>query len=179
MKYIITNHSKQRRPHHSIKEDKFLLNWMKAFDNKFNFSSLKINSAYKIHYKSNTIIIKRKKENIVVLITFRGFPDSIEKFDFDKLIFREVENRDARLLAIHRINFNGKIVKCGRVLRNTQTKEKYRLTLKKSLDVKFKIPCFEEYIDFNNFKDIEQFVNKDVNDGLFYLNQFERRKTRL
>lgn len=176
MNYILTKHSKQRRPHHPIKEDQYLINWLKAFDEKYDFSTLKIDGAYKIYIGYNTAIIKRKHKNNITLITFRGFKAPIEKFNFDSLKIREVENRDAILKPIYRINYNNRTIKCGKIVKNTKTKDKYRLCLKKTLDVKFVIPDFKEDIYFNTFNEIEQFVTKNMDDEKYYLNQFERKE---
>ena len=175
MNYILTNHAKQRRPHHTIKEDQYLIDWLEAFNKKYNFSSLKIGGAYKIYIGYNTAIIKRKHKNNIILITFRGFKTPIEKFNFDSLKIRETENRDAILKPIYRINYNKKTIKCGKIVKNTKTKDKYRLCLKKNLDIKFIIPDFEEDIYFNTFDEIEQFVTKCIDDEKYYLNQFERK----
>ena len=175
MNYIFTKHAKQRRPHHPIKEDQYLINWLNAFDKKYDFSSLKIDGAYKIYIGYNTAIIKRKPKDNIVLITFRGFKIPIENFDFDSLKIRETQNRDAILKPIYRINYKEKTIKCGTILKNTKTKDKYRLCLKKNLNSKFIISNYEEDIYFNTFDEIEQFITKNKNNGHYYLNQFERK----
>jgi len=176
MNYILTKHAKQRRPHHPIKEDAYLKNWLEAFDRKYDFSTLKINSAYKIYLGYNTAIIKKNDKNTIVLITFRGFKESIEKFSFDNLKMRETENRDAILKPIYRINYMQKTIKCGSIVKNTKTDDRYRLCLKKNLDTKFIIPDFEEDIYFNTFDEIEQFVGKNKEDEKYYLKIFTRKE---
>mgnify|MGYP000635696718 CR=1 FL=1 len=176
MNYILTKHAKQRRPHHEIKEDQYLINWLNEFDKKYDFSSLKIGGAYKIYIGYNTAIIKKEQKNSIRLITFRGFKVPIEKFNFKNLKIRETENRDAILKPIYRINYHQKTIKCGTIVKNTKTQDKYRLCLRKNLDKKFIIPDFEEDIYFNIFDEIVQFVSRNKDDEKYYLNTFQRKE---
>jgi len=173
MNYIITNHAKQRREHHDIKDESLLKEWMKAYDDYFKFSLLESGQTYKIHARGNTAVIKKKNRYTVVLITFKSYHKEPSLMDISSLRIRKSENREATLFPIYRINYNGKLVKCGRILKNTKTKEKYTLSLKKNLFKKYVMGYYDENTNYNNLEEIEHLVNlKD--DNKYCLNDFER-----
>jgi hypothetical protein len=177
MKYIITKHAKQRRSHHPIREDEILIRWMNIFNEEFNFTTFKVDSTYKITYKGCNAIIKKSKKNIVILITFRGFDTLPENWQQDNKIqlrCREVESRDTIRFTVYRINFNGKKVKCGRIYKNTKTKEKYRLELKKNLVNKYVNLPYKDVLYFNDFSEIEDLIYKNEDEEIF-LKDFQRK----
>lgn len=176
MKYIITKHAKQRRPHHPIREDEFLISWMDIFNKEFDFATFEVGSTYKITSKGASAIIKKEKTNIVILITFRGFGTLPENHQGNtiQLKCRKVESRDAIKFTVYRINFKGKKVKCGRIYKNTQTKEKFRLDLKKNLINKYSNLPYNGVVYFNDFSEIENLISKN-RDGDIFLNDFPRK----
>lgn len=71
MNIIITKHSRQRRKHQKIIDKELLIAFVKQIDELF-FISDKENNIYKIGYRNKIAIIK-KNNNVLVLITIRGF----------------------------------------------------------------------------------------------------------
>ncbi len=74
MKYVFTNHSKQRRPHHTPKTEEELIEVMNCLNEQLNFNSLE-DGKYKIAHKGNSVILFKKKE-VITVITLRGFKNS-------------------------------------------------------------------------------------------------------
>lgn len=82
MKYIITKHARQRRPHHQVISKEKLIRLLESINDKFNFADLS-NDRYKISHKGKIAIVQKKKDALI-LITQRGFKSldySIENSD--------------------------------------------------------------------------------------------------
>lgn len=73
MKYIITEHAKQRRPHHTPREESFLIGLMETFNILYSFELLD-DGKYKLQSGKNAAIFAKVADKMT-LITIRGFTD--------------------------------------------------------------------------------------------------------
>ncbi len=100
MKYIFTNHAKQRRPHHTPRTENELIEIMQQFNTQLNFSTLE-DGKYKIARKGAAAILF-KKSDVITVITIRGFKNQDDtKFD-EAWHFRKITEEEDKQKAIRR-----------------------------------------------------------------------------
>lgn len=199
MKYIITQHARQRRRYKIVESEEVLTNFLIELDMLCSISIRK-NALYKIAYKEICAIVKKETEQLI-LVTQRGFKqynyDLTEligklKVDVsvshDKDTKKEQDGKHGVEHEIFRINYKGKEVFCGRILDIDKSKvyknnPKLRGDFKFILDLDYKL--FSKYylpkklskdILFNCVSEIIDIVHFE--NEKYMLNSFQRKKSK-
>ncbi len=73
---------------------------------------------------------------------------------------------------VYRLNAKQKRVECAKIQIYSQKNK--ALFLRKNLSKKYKMPPFTKKIDFSDDAEINNFVNYNIEEGSWYLNEFER-----
>jgi len=198
MKYIITQHARQRRRYKEVESEVVLTNFLIELDMLCSISTRK-NALYKIAYKDICAIVKKETEQLI-LVTQRGF----KQYDYDLSLIGKLnvvvsvsQDKDTKKLQdekngieheIFRVNYKCKLVFCGRILDIDKSKvyknnPKLRGDFKFILDLDYKL--FSKYylpkklskdILFNSVSEITDIIHFE--DEKYILNDFKRRKSR-
>jgi len=197
MKYIITQHARQRRRYKEVESEVVLSNFLIELDMLCSISTRK-NALYKIAYKNICAIVKKETEQLI-LVTQRGF----KQYNYDlteligKLKVSVTQDKDTKKQEdekygveheILRINYKGKLVFCGRILDIDKSKLyknnpklrgdfKFILELDYKLYTKYYLPKkLNKDILFNSVDEIMDIIHFE--NEKYMLNNFQRKKSR-
>ena len=73
---------------------------------------------------------------------------------------------------VFRENYGGRVVQCGKIQFNANDEK--ILILYKKLFQKYKMPSFDKFTRFSEFKEVECFIYFNTEKEEYYLNEFER-----